>query len=182
MVCVPGPTHTTPLALRAGAGGGPGPAKPGGLSPCNTQVFSLLCAPQWLTRAQHQLPPSSLGWTTHSHPAQSTMALSPLSHGTRRQPRSQWPCWEVRVVCPGVITPCLVLAALGWPLRWLSRPTVGEQDLPPQICLWQEDYLRLITFKRQKTQEGLFTPPLNGLREFRSRAWSRPRARDAYRA
>lgn len=46
VICVPGPTHTKPLALRAGAGGGPGPAKPGRLPPCNTQVFGLFCAPQ----------------------------------------------------------------------------------------------------------------------------------------
>lgn len=70
------------------------------------------------------------------------------------------PCWEVRVVCPGVITLCFGLAALGWPLSWLSKPIVGERDLPPQICLWREDYFRPITFKRQKTQEGLFTSPL----------------------
>lgn len=39
---------------------------------------------------------------------------------------------------------------------------VGEQNLPPpNVSFWQEDYFRLIVFKKQKTQEiFVFTSPI----------------------
>ena len=40
---------------------------------------------------------------------------------------------------------------------------MGKENLPSQtVSLWDEDYFRLIIFKRQMTQEDfLFTSPLN---------------------
>ena len=49
----------------------------------------------------------------------------------------------------------------------------GEQNgLPQNVPLWHVDYFELNTINSYKTQEGLYLP-LNFLKEFRSRSWSK---------
>ena len=76
------------------------------------------------------------------------------------------------------------LPAQDFTLTFSNIIYVGEQTPPPQnVSLWQEDYFRLIMFKKQKTKKRLrrfflLSPktPLYRLKEFRKRACSCNRA------